>query len=228
MVRHEKTPPETVQKVVVFQQHGSGERKVAGIREYAKGAIELHVISIDEPLPTVIEDGSEYLPDEIDGDLVLDFLQHADLSHDLVALCHKQNIPVISSGKKIPSKWVLTPPTCCGLARKAGLGEYGERFGAPEYEVDIEDGKIAAVRVLRGASCAASWKAGQRIIGTPVDDAARKMGIEAQFFCYANPAGWDPIYAKSPVHFAGKVHAKAIADAIEIAVAESKKKEKND
>jgi hypothetical protein len=80
--------------------------------------------------------------------------------------------------------------------------------------VDIEHGVIADVRVTRGASCAASWEAAKRIIGTPVDDAARKMGIEAQFFCSANPAGWDPIYGKSPVHFAGKVHAKAIADAI--------------
>jgi len=84
--------------------------------------------------------------------------------------------------------------------------------------VDIEDGKIADVRVVRGASCAASWEAARRIIGTPVEDAARKMGIEAQFFCSANPAGWDPIHGKSPVHFAGRVHAKAIADAIERAM----------
>jgi len=84
--------------------------------------------------------------------------------------------------------------------------------------VEVEDGKIAAVHVVRGASCAATWLAAERLIGTPVDDAARKMGIESQFFCSANPAGWDPIYGKSPVHFAGKVHAKAIADALERAL----------
>lgn len=110
-MKHEKRAQGTVQKIVVFQQHGSGEKKIAGIREYAEGTIELEVISIDEPLPTVIDDGSVYLPDTIDADLVLDFLKHEDLSHDLVALCHRQDTPVISSGKKIPSKWVLTPPT---------------------------------------------------------------------------------------------------------------------
>lgn len=99
------------QKIIVFQQHGSGEKKIAGIRKYSKSTIELEVISIDVPLPTVIEDGGEYLPEMLEADLVLDFLKHEDLSHDLVALCHNQNIPVISSGKKIPSKWVLTPPT---------------------------------------------------------------------------------------------------------------------
>lgn len=99
------------QKIIVFQQQGSGEKKIAGIREYASESIELEVVSIDEPLPPVIDDGSEYLPETIEADLVLDFLKHEDLSHDLVALCHNLNIPVISSGKKIPSKWVLTPPT---------------------------------------------------------------------------------------------------------------------
>lgn len=100
-----------VQRVAVFQQEGSGERKIKGIRTYGAGKILLDVISIDEVLPPVIDDGSEYLPDEIEADLVLDFLKHQDLSHDLVALCHSKGIPVISSGKKIPSKWVHTPPT---------------------------------------------------------------------------------------------------------------------
>ncbi len=99
------------QKITVFQQHGSGERKIAGIRKYAKEVIELEVISIDESLPPVIDDGRDYLPEVIAADLVLDFLKHEDLSHDLVAICHRQNIPVISSGKKLVSKWVLTPPT---------------------------------------------------------------------------------------------------------------------
>ena len=97
-------------------------------------------------------------------------------------------------------------------------------FGAPEYEVDIEDGVITAVRVVRGASCAATWEAGRRLVGTPVEDGARKMGIEAQFFCFANPAGWDPIYGKSPVHFAGKIHAKAIEDAIARALDDGSRK----
>ena len=208
------------QKVVVFQQNGSAEKKIVGIRQFAADEIELEVISIDEPLPPVLEESGHYLPETVTGDLVLDYLQHPDLSHDLVALCRRLDIPVISSGKKIPSKAVLTPPTCCGLARYDNLGAYGEHFGAPEYQVEIADGRIADIRVLRGAPCAASWSAATRLIGSPVDDAARKMGIESQFFCYANPAGWDPIHGKSPVHFAGKVHAKALADAIDKALNE--------
>lgn len=68
--------------------------------------------------------------------------------------------------------------------------------------------------MVRGAPCGASWEAGNRLIGSRVDDAARKIGLDTQFYCFADPAGWDPIYGKSPVHFAGKVHSKAISDAL--------------
>ena len=88
-------------------------------------------------------------------------------------------------------------------------------FGAPEFEIEIVDEKISAIRVVRGAPCGATWSAANRLIGHPVADAVRKIGLETQFFCFADPSGWDPIHGKSPVHFAGKIHAKMLAGAIE-------------
>ena len=102
---------DTPQKIIVFQQNGSGEKKIAGIRRFAAGKISLEVVSIDKPVPPVLDDTSDYLPQTIEADLVLDFLKHEDLSHDLVDICHREEIPIVSSGKKIPSKWVHTPPT---------------------------------------------------------------------------------------------------------------------
>lgn len=52
------------------------------------------------------------------------------------------------------------------------------------------------------------------MLGVDIGDAPRKIGLDTQFFCFADPAGWDPIHGKSPVHFAGKVHSKALADAV--------------
>jgi hypothetical protein len=199
---------------MVFQQNGSGEKKINGLRKYGKDLFDLEVINIDEILPPVLDDSSAYLPDDISCDLVLDFLRHSDLSADLAERCMKKDIPVVASGKKIVGKKAIMPPTCCGLPRQDCLGSYGEYFGAPEFEVEIEDGKISAVKVLRGAPCGASWEAAQRLIGHPADDAARKIGLETQFYCYADPAGWDPIYGKSPVHFAGKIHDKQLRKAI--------------
>lgn len=47
-----------------------------------------------------------------------------------------------------------------------------------------------------------------------VDQAAVRIGLEVQYLCVADPAGWDPIYGKSPVHFAGKVHQQAFLKAL--------------
>jgi hypothetical protein len=203
------------QRIMVFQQNGSGEKKIDGLRKYGKNLFELEVINIDGMLPLVLDDTSAYLPEDISCDLVLDFLRHNDLSTDLADRCLKKNIPIIASGKKIVGKKAITPPTCCGLPKQSGLGSYGENFGAPEFEVEIEDGKISAVKVIRGAPCGASWEAAKRLIGHPAEDAVRKIGLETQFYCYADPSGWDPIYGKSPVHFAGKIHSKELQKAIE-------------
>ena len=48
----------------------------------------------------------------------------------------------------------------------------------------------------------------------PVDEAAVRIGLEVQYLCVADPAGWDPIHGKSPVHFAGKVHQQAFLKAL--------------
>lgn len=210
------------QKIIVFQQKGSGKLKIEGLQKYGDGNFQLEIINIDDELPSVLDDTSDYLPTQLDCDLVLDFLKHNDLSTDLAALCYKNGIPLVSSGKKLPGAHAITPPTCCGLPRQDGLGAYGNGFGAPDFVVEIANGLIKDVRVLRGAPCGATWDAAQRLIGHPAEDAVRKIGLETQFYCYADTAGWDPIYGKSPVHFAGKIHAKNLEKAIKKAIAQEK------
>lgn len=99
------------QKIVVFQQNGSGEKKIRAIREREQEKISLSVVSIDGPLPPVIDNAAQYLPETIDADMVLDFLKHPDLSQDLALRCVEEKIPVVASGKKMEVKGVHTPPT---------------------------------------------------------------------------------------------------------------------
>jgi len=82
--------------------------------------------------------------------------------------------------------------------------------------VDINDGRISRIDVARGASCGATWDAAARMVGTPADEAIIRMGLEVQFFCTADPSGWDPIYGKSPVHLAGKLHSSALGKAVDV------------
>ncbi len=65
---------------------------------------------------------------------------------------------------------------------------------------------MEAVEVIRGAPCGATWDAAKKIEGMAVDEAAVRFGLEVQFFCSADPAAWDPITGKSPVHIAADIH----------------------
>lgn len=107
----EETEARGVQKIVVFQQNGSGESKIAGIGRFGGGLFLLEVLSIDGALPPIIDDPEEYLPESFHADLVLDFLRHPDLSYELAKRCAQRSIPVIASGKKLEIKEALTPPT---------------------------------------------------------------------------------------------------------------------
>ena len=104
-------PKDKKQKILVFQQNGSGESKIKGIRKFGEDRFELDIVSVDQMLPEIVDDTADYLPDDIQADLVLDFLQHPDLSHDLAAICRNKNIPVVASGKKIRIEGMITPPT---------------------------------------------------------------------------------------------------------------------
>lgn len=87
-------------------------------------------------------------------------------------------------------------------------------FGIPEFTVRVVGEKITNIQVIRGAPCGATWDAAQRIINLPVEEAAVRIGLEAQYFCVADPSNWDPISGRSPVHLAGEFHKSALNRAL--------------
>ncbi len=99
------------QHILVFQQNKSGEGKIKGITLYGKDRFNLEVVSIDEPLPPVVDDALDYLPEKIRADMVLDFLKHPDLSYDLCTICSRERVPAVASGKKWRIRDIYTPPT---------------------------------------------------------------------------------------------------------------------
>ena len=204
------------QQIVVFQQAGSGQSKIAGIQIFGTNIQFAKIFNIDQTLPEFIDDPEEYISDDFSGDLVLSFLKHPDLIDYLASLCRKKKIPVIAAGKK--SADAITPVTCCGLGRLKGLGAYGEQFGVPEYSVRVRDGVISEIHVIRGASCGASWDVIPRIIGHTPEEALECFAREIQYLCIADPSDFDPITGKSAVHYAGNVHIKAFEKALQEAM----------
>lgn len=74
----------------------------------------------------------------------------------------------------------------------------------------VQGENILEIKVLRGAPCGATWLAAQKIKQMPIKEALTRFGLEVQFFCTANPAAWDPISGKSPVHIAAHIHTAAL------------------
>jgi len=103
--------PAKTQRILVFQQDGSGEKKIEAIRRYGDGLFEIDIVSIDGSLSPIIDDAGEYIPQDFRTDLVLDYLKHPDLSFDLSMVCQRKKIPVVASGKKFRVKGTFTPPT---------------------------------------------------------------------------------------------------------------------
>ena len=96
-------------KIIVFEEHSSGEKKIQGITQHGTGVDIAKVYNIEEALPEVVDDPEAFIPGDFHADLVLDFLKHPDLSEYLAQVCKKKKIPVVASGKKHPN--ALTPFT---------------------------------------------------------------------------------------------------------------------
>ena len=80
--------------------------------------------------------------------------------------------------------------------------------------MEVEADRIKSIEVKRGAPCGATWDVMAKVIGMPVEEAIVTLSREVQYICYADPSGFDPISGKSPVHYAGHVHAAALKKAL--------------
>ena len=200
--------------IAVFQEWGSGKEKIKGITRYGHHIELVEIVDIQSALPGFVEEPENFIPIDFEADLALSFLKHPDLIDYLARVCKEKGITLIASGKK--TKNALTPFTCCGLGHHQGLGHYGEQFGFPELDIELDqDKRIIKAEVLRGASCGASWEALQKIIGKTVDQAKVDYAREVQYLCIADPSAFDPISGKSALHYAGHVHSAALTRAAE-------------
>lgn len=204
-----------MQHVLVFQRDGLGRGKVKAIDELGSG-LELRVVDIDGPFPPIVDDPGRHFPADLADRLawahvVLDHLYHPDLTGFLLERCGEAGVPVVASGRKLPGG-AHTPTTCCTLGRIEALGDYARQFGAPEFAVEVVDGRVASIEVVRGAPCAATWRAAEAVVGMAVEEALPRIGLATQFHCFAkaNPN----VFLTNPLHVAGEVHTAALKKAL--------------
>ena len=76
--------------------------------------------------------------------------------------------------------------------------------------METEKGIIKQIRVLKGAPCGSTWYAAEEMKGIAIEEALTRFGLEVQFCCSADPAAWDPLWSKSPVHMAADIHSAVL------------------
>ncbi len=200
--------------IAIFQRGNFAENITKGIK--LNSDFNVLVFSVPEKLPQIIDEPEKYLKTDFNADLILDYLYHPNLTDHLIEIAKNKGVQIIVPKRKV--KGAITPVTCCTLGSNSSsdaVSRYSKRFGFPDMDVRIDEGKIVGVKVKKGAPCGATFVAAKKIIGTNVEDAVRKFPLEVQYLCTAK-TGYDVAKSKkSPLHIAGDVHMEAIKRAIE-------------
>lgn len=203
-----------MQSISIIQQGDDGESKVKWLTEHEDGFEIIQVLKLPLDLPVLIDDPAPYLADLLLTDLVLTFVSQPDIMDEIVRWCGDNHVVLVASGQRLIGADVFCPSVCCSLRKSPRLGQYAKKYGAPDLRAKVQDGRFKNIEVLRGAPCGATWLAAEKVLGMPVEEGITRFGLEVQFNCTANPASWDPLWGKSPVHTAAHIHSKALEHAV--------------
>lgn len=216
--------------VGVVKRGKYGERLIQVIEEKT----DFQVVSAEVPqyLPDFIEDPAEFVkglnldPRVFEADLLILYTFHPDLTPEIVKMAgeHGVKAAIIPGGiaragsigelEKIAEKYnihIEVDEICCTL-EKCGVpavDEFAEKLGKPELEVNVKEGRITSINVIRGSPCGSTWHAAEGLIGKTVEEAPSMAGLFCQQYpCRAvrgTPGG---------IHTSGDLHKDAMERAL--------------
>ena len=108
----------------------------------------------------------------------------------------------------IPSSF---PRPFCSLSKGPGpIGVFASSFGLPELEIEVKDGLVRSVRVLRGAPCGSTHHMASRLVGVPAREAPRLAGLYVQTYpCLASHAR-DPVIGEDMIGLSATLAKRAV------------------
>ncbi len=111
---------------------------------------------------------------------------------------------------------IVFPRTFCTLVTVGvpHIDTFAEVFGAPGLEVEVVDGEVSCVDVLRGAPCGSTHYMAEKLPGTSIGDAKPRAGTLVQIYPCLASRRVDRFFGDSPIHVAGKLAEKALEKAL--------------
>ncbi|MDK2893032.1 DUF166 domain-containing protein [Methanohalophilus sp.] len=205
-----------------------GTRLVETIRR--NSFMEVVVAEIPANLPEFIDKSEEYFsslhinPEVFNTDILITYSLHPDLTPEIVREAAKHGVKsvIVPGGaqkapilelKQIASECgihVEVDEICCTIGGNPYNLAFTSRFGIPQFEVSVSDGKISDVRVTRGAPCGSTWYMASNIIGTPVKDAPARAGLLIQQYPCRAVRGQE-----GGIHKSAEIHKKEMEAALQ-------------
>lgn len=178
-------------KVGIVSDGPYGERAYATIKEKFK----CDFVVIEPPEALFAEDvdiPKSALRKLETADIILSYVLHPDLALDLVDILHKKVDWIIVGawrGRGFKNQLesygnVNCPDNMCDLEENGNptYDQFACKFGKPLVEVDVKDGKLAGVKVIRSAPCGSTFFVGEEMIGQNLDGLPLKAGLKIQHY----------------------------------------------
>jgi len=187
-------------KILAIVQGNYGKRMAEAWQEHGPADWTIETLEITSSLPTMMEEPSEFLPQDIPKtDLVISLGEHpgvAELLPDIVKASGARAViaPVDNRAwlppglaKQLEGAFqkmgvaVTFPVTFCALQEGDSdnplIKEFARPFGCPEVEITVEADRVKEARVIRSAPCGSTYFVADELKGTKVMDAEEKSGI---------------------------------------------------
>jgi hypothetical protein len=164
---------------------------IAHLLKMSPGNVDAYQVA--RALPLVLDDAAEYLPAELGaGDVIIAISIHPEIlieipnlvagvaTRALIAPIEDPNWIKPGLAKQVTQECArrgiesaFPKPFCALEPTTPVIQEFCEEYavGMPSFRFEIENGKIAAVEVLRGAPCGLTDFVAEQLLGLPADDA---------------------------------------------------------
>jgi hypothetical protein len=224
-------------RLIVFTQGSYGERILENLRLRAPQDWVIHESVIPGGLPSMIEEPGEIVEGlglSGEWDLVLFMGESPSAFTLLPSILDKIKVDQVIApvddyewlprglerqvGDEVEEMGVkiVFPRTFCTLVPVGvpHIDTFAEVFGAPGLKVEVVDGEVNCVDVLRGAPCGSTHYMAEKLPGTSIDDAKPRAGTLVQIYPCLASRRVDRFFGDSPIHVAGKLAEKALEKAL--------------
>jgi hypothetical protein len=187
-------------KILAVVQGNYGKRMAEAWQEHGPADWEVATLEITSSLPIMMEEPSEFLPQDIPkADLVISLGEHPGVAELLPAIVKASEaraviVPVDNRAWLPPGLArqvekdlqkmgvpVVFPVTFCALQEEDSddplIQEFARSFGVPEVEIAVEADRVKEARVIRSAPCGSTYFVAEELKGTKTMDAEEKSGI---------------------------------------------------